>query len=297
LVSLLAAACSSSTGDPASTGNEASAVRDEAPASNEPAASDGEQLLNRVNFRDLQLSFYWMGPGSIESQQGQIGIEELFGSVDYVGALRKEYGSLTALELFKAFAPADIQPHPALIVQQEPEARAYGRVDDDLEARDIDAHALSIEKAIPANCESTVASDASPLRNVLFSTQNIGLDGTYFFLCSTQIRSGVAATPNQTTNTPDVGCAFVPGHDLLTVGICNDTASVDSAEFWTAANDARGNRFVRQRTSVAPGQVGRFDALPLAPPFQNLGRSLAVISRNSVAHLVNAHRQVARAAE
>jgi len=283
-----AAACSSSAGDAASAGAEASAAGDEALPNNEALAGDGEQLLNRFNYQNLQLSFYWMGPGSVDSQEGNIGIEQNFVGVDYVSALRKEYGALTALEIFKAFAPAGMEPHPALLAQHEGQALAYGRSGDDLEVRDIDADTLSIDKSIPANCNATVYPDQSPLHYGIVSSQDIGLDGQYFFLCADSVaKHGGVGVP-----TNNVGCGIQPGARLLTVGICNDTASINSAEFWTQRNDLRGNISTVQRTSVAPGGVGRFDELPIPPPFTSINHSLGVTGRNSAANAANFHRQL-----
>jgi hypothetical protein len=289
LLCLSAAACSANAGDPANAGDELSAVGEGAPASNEPVASGSEQLLNRFTFQDLQLSFYWMGPDSIESQQGQIGIEEHFRSVDYLSTLREEYGALTALEIFEAFAPAGMEPHPALIAQQEAEARAYGRADDDLEARDIDGHALSIEKSLPANCTSAVLPNISPLHYFVQSHVDVGIDGVLRFLCAdSNAKNGSVSSP-----TSNLGCQLQTGSNLLTVGICNDTASINSTEFWTQTNDFRGSLFTTKRTSIAPGQVGRFDALPSAPPFDGPSvKSLGVIGRNSTANAVNFHQQL-----
>jgi hypothetical protein len=288
LVSMSAAACSSSAGDSGSTGAEASAVSDEAFASDEALASDGEQLLNRFSYQDLQLSFYWMGPGSVESQEGNIGVEQNFVGVDYVSALRQEYGPVTALELFKAFAPAGMEPHPALIAQHEGQALAYGRSGAELEVRELDGDTLSIDKAIPANCTATVLPNQSPLFYFTTLTRDVGLDGVYFFLCADSLgKNGSGIAP-----TSSVGCAIQSGAKLLTVGICNDTASINPTEFWTQRNDIRGNFSAVRRANVAPGGVGRFDELPIPAPFTAFNHSLGVIGRNSTANTANAHRQV-----
>jgi hypothetical protein len=283
LMCLATAACGASAEEPAS-------ASDQGPADGEVPTGDGEQVLNRLSFEDLELTFYWMGPGSIDGQRGQIGIEESYGSVDYLGALREQHGQVTALEIFQAFAPAGMEPHEALIARHEAEALAYGRGVNDLEARTIDAHALPVDKAIPANCDSQVFPNILPRVYSNKQQRDIGADGQLFYLCVNSVFQAGGPIAQPTTN---INCSLQHGKYELTVGICNDTASVNSTEFWTQTNDVRGSRFTTQRTSVAPGMTGRFTTLPLPPPFDRPGiRSLGVIGRNSTANVANFHRQL-----
>jgi hypothetical protein len=287
------AACSAPAMDSTSSEN-ASSSDDPEPATSEVLVSGEEQLINRFRFEDLELSFYWMGSPDIESREGRIAIEESFGSVDYLGALRQRYGALTALEIFKAFAPADLEPHQALIAQHEAEALGYGRALGDLEPRDVDGRALSVDKSIPTNCSPEVFPDVSPRQYISTSTRDIGADGQFFFLCV----NGILQAGSVSQPTSNLNCTLQSGEVEMTVGICNDTASLDSTEFFTQANDLRGSRFTTQRTSVAPGRAGRFSVLPLPPPFDRPGVvSLGVIGRNSAANLVNFHRQLAGIAQ
>lgn len=159
LASCSAAACSAAP-EPSAGADERTAI-DVAPAGDVSptgdtgaegdAPAEGDVVLNRLSFEDLELAFHWLGAGRVESGRGQIGIEESFGSVDYVGTLRRQYASLTALEIFEAFAPPDIEPHPALVQQHEAEALAYGRSGAELGVRVIDGRSLDIDKALPAN--------------------------------------------------------------------------------------------------------------------------------------------------
>lgn len=261
---------------------------DEALAGDEATPSAGDQLLNRFGFEDLELSFYKMDVGSTESP-AQIGIEESFGSVDYLSALRKDHGQLTSLEIFKAFAPAGLEPHPALLAQHEAEARAFERAGNDLDVRDIDARGLAIDKAIPADCLAQVLPDISPRIYANRQTRDIGADGQFFYLCvGSSLRAGSLSQA-----TSDAGCVRIQGKNELTVGLCNDTASANSTEFWTQVNPARSTPTSTQRTSVAPGRAGRFTILPVPPPLDTAFiTGLAVIGRNSTANVANFHRQL-----
>src|SRR5438045_9778734 len=69
---------------------------------------------------------------------------------------------------------------------------------------------------------------------------------------------GTGKTGSVTNQNNNIGCALQSGADQLTVGICNDTASINSTEFFTQTNDLRGSLFTTARTSVAPGRVGQF---------------------------------------
>jgi len=279
------------------TGAEQQETSNGAPAEQQET-SDGapvEQLLTRFTFEDLELSFYEIRASGVDSAEADIGIEESYRSVDYLGALRKEYGAVTALEIFNAFAPADLEPPTALLAQHEPQARALGRTGADLEARVIDGSTLSVDKAIPSTCESQVLPDISPGAYAPFSKQsfNVGADGQLFYLCVGPSipfapRGGPIASP--TTN---LNCLRQNNRNELTVGICNDTASANSTEFWTQFNaPAAGLLQTIQRTSVAPGSVGRYSVLPSTGAFSCSCYGLGVIGRNSTANTANFHRQV-----
>jgi hypothetical protein len=282
---LLACACSSTDAnfDELSANTDSENAGELEAASNTPA----DEPLNTFRFEDLELSFYWVGPGSIESQQGRIGIQEVFGSADYVRALQAQYGRATSLEIFNAFAPEGLEPHPALVALHEAEASAQGRTGDELGVRELDVSALSTEKAIPANCQAQVLPDISPGLYANIQTQNVGADGQYFYLCAgASKKSGSVAQPGNS-----LGCVLHRNDIELTVGICNDTASTNTTEFWTQTNNPLG-RTTTQRTSVPVGKVGRFTIPPAHPPMVfDAIIGLGVIGRNSTANVANAHRQ------
>lgn len=249
-----------------------------------------EQLLTHFSFEDLELSFYEIRARGVDSAEAEIGVEESFRSVDYLGALRKEYGSVTALEIFNAFAPADLEPPTALLARHEAQARALGRTGADLEARIIDASTLPVDKAIPSDCASQLFPDITPGSYIWSSLESfdIGADGLYFYLCvsiggSDERRGGPIAL------TTPLGCVKQDNRDERVVGICNDTASANSTEFWTQINGPLGSITTTQRTSVAPGSVGRFSMLPATDVF-GFFNGLGVIGRNSTANAANFHR-------
>lgn len=217
-----------------------------------------EELLTTISYEDLELSFYEMDATGTEGEYGQIAIEEGFRSVDYLGALREQYGSLTALEIFEAFAPDGLEAPAALVAAHEAQALAFGRAGEELEARDIDVSTLSVNKAIQANCQSQVLPNISP--GVYGSTvsRDIDADRKYFYTCvgSPQKVGGPQASPN--TN---IGCARLSNKTELTVGICNDSASTRSTEFWTQINRPLGVMDITQRANVAPGTARRFTIL------------------------------------
>ena len=283
-VFLLTCACS---GDP--TFGEGSASRDDSnaegleadPSSTAPA----EQLLNRFSFEDLTLAFYWMGPGSSESQEGRIAIEETFHAADYLGGLRNQYGSVTSLEIFKAFAPDGLAPHPALLAQHEREARAFGR--NDPHVLELEEYRASVDKSVPVNCNNQVLPDISPGVYSDQKTRDIAADGQLFYLCvGSPQKAGSVAQPSS-----NLGCALQDSDEELTVGICNDTASKNPTEFWTQVSNPL-NRTTTKRANVAPGGIARFTLLPSVFPFIfDDFTGLGVIGRNSTANVVNAHRQ------
>ena len=93
--------------------------------------------------------------------------------------------------------------------------------------------------------------------------------------------------------TSNLGCQLQTGSNILTVGLCNDSSSPNSTEFWTQTNDFRGSLFTTKRANVLPGQVARFDSLPSAAPFNGPRiKSLGLIGRNSAANTANFHQQL-----
>jgi hypothetical protein len=149
---------------------------------------------------------------------------------------------------------------------------------------------MAVEKSIPSNCGQTIFPSIAPLTYSISTSIDVGIDGVYRYLCADGIaKDGFVASPN--TN---LECELQHGDDMLTVGLCNDTESRDSTEFWTQTSEIRSSvRTSTQRGSVAPGQAGRFDVFPLPEPFNIPGASsLAVIGRNSSANPSNFHVQM-----
>ncbi|MEO8178812.1 MAG: hypothetical protein ABI895_08270 [Deltaproteobacteria bacterium] len=281
LASLLLLACACSSAD--ASLDEGSLDPSDSTHSSAPSQPN---VLQRFSFEDLDLSFEWMGEG--DSSEGLVGIGETFGSVDYLEALRDGYGPVTSLEIFKAFAPEGMTPHPLLVTSHEGEALALGRTGAALDVLDIDGRTLSIDKSIPANCKEAVLPDISPGTYALFSQRDIGADGQLFFLCVGQF--GQPSSGSVATTTSNLGCALQDNNKELTVGICNDSASVDPTEFFVQRSNPL-NRTTQTRPSVPKNQIGRFTIRPSSPVFQGI-IGLGVIGRNSTANTANFHRQV-----
>jgi hypothetical protein len=192
---------------------------------------------------------------------------------------------VTSLEIFKAFAPDGLAPHPTLLAQHEWEARAFGR--NDSHVLELDGYRLSVDKSLPVNCNNQVLPDISPGAYSDQKTRDIGADGQLFYLCvGSPQKAGSVAQPSS-----NLGCARHDTDEELTVGICNDTASTNPTEFWTQTNNPL-NRTTTKRANVPPGGIGRFTILPAVFPFifsDLVG--LGVIGRNSTANVANFHRQ------
>lgn len=283
-VILLACACSSADltsyedVSPASDSDEPAGESLAAPAN----AAAMEEVLNTLQFEDLELSFIWIG--DVSSAEGSLAINETF-SVDYVGALREQYGRLTSLELFHAFAPEGAEPHPLLAAQHEHEARAYGRSGEGLAMLDVDARTLSIDKSIPANCQSQILPNISPGSYTEIVSTDAGVDGRYVYTCAGSPKvSGI--TDAQVSA---LGCERHIRDKELTVGLCNDSASIQSTEFYTSIFDIVHGPSTTFRSNVSPNGIGRFTL----PPTTVIGgaRDLAVRGRNSASNVINFHRQ------
>jgi len=292
LVSTLLLACACSSAGPTqdergldpSDSTHSSADESSADESSVPSQPN---VLQRFTFEDLDLSFEWMGEG--DSPEGLVGIGETFGSVDYLAALRDAYGPVTSLEIFKAFAPEGMTPHSLLVASHEGEALALGRTGAELDVLDIDGRTLSIDKSIPANCQASVLPNISPGTYGFISQRDIGADGQLFFLCVAQF--GQPGSGSVATTTSNLGCARQDSNKELTVGICNDSASVNPTEFFVQTSNPL-NRTTQTRPSVPSNQIGRFTIRPSSPVFLQI-ISLGVIGRNSTANTANFHRQVA----
>lgn len=284
-VCLLACACSAAdpTSDDAFQSASDSDGQEFDSSAAEPGLASSEVLLNNVRFENLELSFIWSG--DVASQEGSLAISESFGT-DYVGALREQYGPLTSLELFNAFAPAGAEPHALLVARHEGEARAYGRSGDGLAVLDVDVRTLNIDKSVPANCQSQILPNISPGSYTEIQSTDAGVDGRYVFTCTGAPKvSGIKDVPNAA-----LGCEMHFASKELTVGLCTDSVNTGHTAFYTSQFNPIHGTTATWRGDVAKNTVRRFtltpDGFPLAP-----NRSLAVLGRNSTNDVNNFHVQ------
>jgi hypothetical protein len=253
----------------------------EAAADAEATDADSD-IIHHFTINDEEITFHWLGHADPSGSDFTIGIAESIRTVDHVRTLQAEYGAVTSLEIFNAFAPEGLTAHPALVAAHELEASAMGRSGDELAVQAIDGHQLAIDKAIPANCQTLILPDISPGTWTQIQTTNVGLDGQFVYTCAgSPKKSGIIATKDTF-----FGCSTFSVDKQLSVGLCNDSASPNSTEFYTRKADSVGSS-VTTRTSVAANSAGRFMILPSV---LGLARSLAVIGRN-VVNDPNNHQQ------
>ena len=118
---------------------------EQAAAQDSEAASTGAELerLHELTVGDQTLTFAWL-PGDPEDRSvdapGNVLLNYTFREHDVLGALTREHGLLTSLEVFAAFAPAGSEPDPKLIASHPREAAAFGRAD--LAPKQLDAAAV-----------------------------------------------------------------------------------------------------------------------------------------------------------
>lgn len=290
LAAFLSFACACSSADP-SLEESASNPVDPNDSSLDPSvqvsgSGSSEQLLHDFEFEDLELSFYWLGSEEADSD-GTITISENF-RADYLGALRAEYGPVTSLEIFNAFAPEGMEPHPRLVARHEPEATAFGRTGAALEVLDVDGHTLR-EKSIPANCQSTVLPNISPGSYTEIQSTDVGVDGLWVHTCTASPK--VSGVQLEVTERPQfVRCEQLPPTRLLTVGLCNDSASSNSVEFYYEIHTAPVGLIISQGT-VSPNSIGRVSVQPDPSPGAP-ARGAAVFGRNNASASNNFHRQI-----
>ncbi len=290
LATFLSFACACSSADPSLEGSASNPVDPNEsrldPSVQLSGSGSAGQLLHDFEFEDLQISFYWLGSEEPDSD-GTIAIAENF-RADYLGALRAEYGHVTSLEIFNAFAPEGMAPDPRLVARHEPEATAYGRTGTSLAVLDVDGQVLR-EKSIPANCQSTILPNISPGSYTEIQSTDVGVDGLWAHTCTASPK--VSGVQLAVTERPEfVRCESLPATRLLTVGLCNDSASSNSVEFFSEIHTPP-IALVIPRGTVTPNSIGRVSVQPDPSP-QAPARGAAVFGRNSTFNSNNFHRQI-----
>jgi hypothetical protein len=230
--------------------------------------------LHELTTADGQTFTFTLLPSDTGSP-GEIVISDQYFDVDHYSALTQQYGQLTALETFLAFAPPGMDPHPALVAAHESEARALGRAGD-LAVKIVDGLGpeVLVEKTIPAVCQANSFYQDSlilPLRwrdggpNFLVSVNNVEIFGC------------IGNPPVSGVGNP-TGCEKFGAGALLRMYACNDSFSLAPMEsrFFT---ESGGEAFAE---GVAPGGTRRVTRNPFSPPpGPVIARTLAVRVKNT----------------
>lgn len=256
----------------------------------QPARGLVSDRLHELDLGDQRLTFDWVlsdmaddgTPLDVEgAAAGYFSISYVSNGPDLFDALMAENGMLTSLEIFTAFAPHGLEPDPMLVEAHEGEARALGRTD--LAPKVLDAAEIAIDKAVPANCDSTLYPNPAPLTWVSQQSETIGLDGLPFYLC--------AGSPKKAGQGHPTGCVRHDNRRAIVVGVCNDTTGVNATPWTYFLN---GIQPLQNPFSPSAGFVAKqfFNAQPLPPGSTIIPtRSLSVRSSNNNGNPANLHHQ------
>jgi hypothetical protein len=223
LALLAATACSASEGsstDEQAGPTLAAAAQPDAQAPGNAAVTNvatvEPEVLERLQIGQHQMTFHrvmvpeegGLEPSVMLYEQGRLD------AVDPLNSLTESNGSLTMLEIFKAYAAPDRVPHEALVASHAVEAKWMGRHDASVKAALLPKKALGAPPA--GSCSTYVYPDVYPYRwtqkNSLMSTE-IERNA---FICAgdpieafTNVRTASLACKNRT-------------RDWVTAATCND---------------------------------------------------------------------------
>ncbi len=111
-------------------------------------------LIDEVTFEDTSYTFIDMGDSVAISVAGTVAHGE-----PALHRLQREYGALTSLEVYLAFAGDDAVPDERLVEAHGQEAEAFGRADDAIVRVDVGSLG-PVEKKTLTDCKSIVATAA-----------------------------------------------------------------------------------------------------------------------------------------
>jgi hypothetical protein len=245
----------------------------------DPAAASWREVVSEFSVGDSTFAFELMSAGDTPSS---VLINEVWGSFNRIAALTTEYGPVTSLEIFEAFAPAGSEPHPFLFAAHEDEALAIGRSGADLAVKFLDGHGLTVDKGVPSACVSpNFLPPIAPFTYSDITENRIDIDGLAIYTClGSPLRTGVG-DPS--------GCERFHPSKRLTATACNDTSSISSTTPRFTI-DGLADRFP---ITLRPGANRTVTLQPVSPvPQPFLSRSIGIEGTNNTEDSRNAQNHV-----
>jgi hypothetical protein len=222
-------------------------------------------VLSEFAADGYSFSFQLVDKDESAQDPGSILIIDKFTGYDRLGPLTEQFGHLTSLETFLAFAPEGQAPHPALVAAHEDEARAFGR-SDVATVLHLDGRNLPLEKA-ELSCPTSLYPLITPLKYSSKEVTTVTIPQTQIYLCT-------GSPPKVGVGKPS-GCTQHPVTKYQVAIACSSIRSREPAEIYFYDNRVPSfNPQYINRTEFV-----RYQKQPSSKP-SILGRSLAVTAKN-----------------
>jgi hypothetical protein len=263
VLSLSVSACGSAGDSPDVTAPESAPGAEQVDESAQDDPMLTTEVLNEFSIGEHSFSFRRLGRDEANGEPGTVALVETYHAQDYLTALREQYGELTLLEVFHAFAPEGEQPDPALVTSHAYEAQVLSRAEPSVVKR-VDGRELRVEKDTGQSCP-TGTGLLPPIAPLVYTSKQaflVNITDTEIYLCTGNPQKSGVGTPS--------GCTQHSQSKYQVAAACIHSSNRDRASAWFFLNGTRG-----ARNFLDPGWFVRAQLTPVANPGP-IGRSFAV---------------------